>query len=92
MNNMELYHNAINRINRDGKITLEQVVVELEKEINSYREKIDLMQKQFSNDNLTWFRVDQNVNSKELHKFLLAYVPMGEVLNLYKLLKKSMEV
>lgn len=43
-------------------------------------------------DEFISIKVNQNTKSEQLHDFLLKYVPMGEVLKLYKLLKKDMEV
>lgn len=43
------------------------------------------------NDNLTWFRVDQNTDAEQLFNFLMNYVPMGQVLKLYKRIKQEIE-
>lgn len=92
LTNEEIYFKAVDRINKKGNYSLEEIIVELEKEIDYYRNKIRSIEETYSDDGLVWFKVNQKVDSEQLHKFLLSYVPMGEVLNLYKLLKNDMEV
>ena len=41
------------------------------------------------NEELTWFRVDRNTDAEQLFNFLMRYVPMGQVLELYKRLKQE---
>lgn len=86
---MKIYFKVMKRVNPYQNLTLEKVIVELEKEIEAYRNRIKNMS---NNDNLISFRVDQNTSSNELFKFLCGYVPMGEVLNLYKELKNALEL
>ena len=86
---MEIYFNVMKRVNRYQNLTLEKVIVELEKEIKMYRNRIQSLTK---SDNVTWFRLDQNTSSQELYEFLCRYIPMGEVLNLYRLLKGAFEL
>lgn len=43
------------------------------------------------NDELTYFRVNRNTDAKQLFNFLMRYVPMGQVLELYKRLKQEIE-
>lgn len=86
---VEIYQKVRKRIRSDDDF---DIIVELEKEIDCYRRKINEMEKAYSDDGNIWFKVNQKTDSKQLHNFLLNYVPMGEVLNLYRLLKKDMEV
>ncbi len=86
MSDIEILEKALRRVGKNK--THEEVIISLEKEIDYLRNRI---QNQLE-ENITWFKVSQNTDSEQLHKFLLSYVPMGEVLNLYRLLKKDMEV
>lgn len=43
------------------------------------------------NEELTWFRVDQNTDAEQLFNFLMIHVPMGQVLDLYKRIKHEIE-
>lgn len=86
MTDDQIFEKALNRVGRNK--TDKEIIVSLEKEIDYLRNRVqDKLE-----ENITWFRVNSTSDLQELHKFLLSYVPMGEVLKLYKLLKQSMEV
>lgn len=42
-------------------------------------------------ENIISFSVNQNTDAKNLHNFIIAYLPFQEVLNLYKLLRNDLE-
>lgn len=86
MSKEEIYQKAINRVNKNKFHSEKEIIIELEKEIDYYRDKI---KKQ--NNNQISFQINPIFDSNELHSFLLAYVPMGRVLELYKYLKKDFE-
>ena len=81
----EIYQKAKKRYRTGNDYNL---VIELEKEIDSYRHKIKSMEEAYS-DNDVWFKLKSNTNSEELYKFIFSYLPFGEVVNLYNLLSKN---
>lgn len=87
MSDNEILSNVLRRVGKDKP--LEEVVISQEKEINYLRERI---KRDMEDDEFISIKVNQNTKSEQLHEFLLKYIPMGEVLNLYRLLKKDMEV
>lgn len=68
-----------------------ELVIELEKEIDYYRNKIQNTEEKetYSDNSLLWFKLTQSTNSEELYKFIFSYLPFGEVVNLYSLLSKD---
>lgn len=82
----EIYQKAKKRYKTNNDYNL---VIELEKEIDSYRSKIQNMKGTNSDNGLIWFRLNQNTNSEELYKFIFSYLPFGEVVNLHNLLSKN---
>lgn len=87
MTDKEILEKVLQRVGKNK--SLEEVIIAQEKEIDYLRERI---KKQIETDEIISFKVNQNTNSEHLHNFLLGYVPMGEVLKLYRFLKKDMEV
>lgn len=81
----EIYQKAKKRYKTGNDYNL---VIELEKEIDSYRHKIKSIEETYS-DNDTWFKLKSNTNSEELYKFIFSYLPFGEVVNLHNLLSKN---
>lgn len=67
------------------------IIIELEKEIDSYRNKIKTMEKACTDDGLLWFKLNPNTDSEELYKFIFSYLPFGEVINLHNLLSKNIK-
>ena len=65
------------------------LVIELENEIDYYRNKIQNIENSDSNDNLIWFKLNPNTNSEELYKFISYYLPFREVVNLHHLLSNN---
>lgn len=82
----EIYQKAKKRYKTGNDYNL---VIELEKEIDSYRNKIKDIKEVYSDDDLLWFKLKSNTNSEELYKFIFSYLPFGEVINLYNLLSKN---
>ena len=66
-----------------------KIIISLEKEIDYLREEI---KRTTEDDELVSFKVTKNMKAEQLYKFLFRYVPMGEVIDLYKYLKRAMKV
>lgn len=81
----EIYQKAKKRYKKGNDYNL---VIELEKEIDSYRHKIRSLEETYL-DNDLWFKLKSNTNSEELYKFIFSYLPFGEVVNLHNLLSKN---
>ncbi len=87
MSDKEILEKVLQRIGK-GKSN-EEIIISLEKEIDYLREKIKRITE---DDESVSFKVTKNMKAEQLYKFLFRYVPMGEVIDLYKYLKRAMEV
>ena len=87
MSDKEILEKVLQRIGK-GKSN-EKIIISLEKEIDYLREEI---KRTMEDDELVSFKVTKNMKAEQLYKFLFRYVPMGEVIDLYKYLKRAMEV
>ena len=87
MSDKEILEKALQRIGK-GKSN-EKIIISLEKEIDYLREEIKRITE---DDESVSFKVTKNMKAEQLYKFLFRYVPMGEVIDLYKYLKRAMEV
>lgn len=83
-------HEILEKVyNRMKNKTDHEIIVALEKEIDYLRDRI---KRETEEEKIISFRVTPNTNAEQLYNFLFSYVPMGEVLDLYKIIKKAMEV
>lgn len=87
MSDKEILEKVLQRMGKEK--TNEEIIISLEKEIDYLRERI---KREMEDDKLVSFKVTQNTNAEQLYNFLFSYVPMGEVIDLYKHIKKAMEV
>ncbi len=87
MSDKEILEKVLQRIGK-GKSN-KKIIISLEKEIDYLREEI---KRTTEDDELVSFKVTKNMKAEQLYKFLFRYVPMGEVIDLYKYLKRAMKV
>lgn len=87
MSDKEILEQVLNRVGR-GKNN-EEIIISLEKEIDYLRGRI---KREIENDELVFFKVTPNTDAEQLYNLLFKYVPTGVVIDLYKYLKKALEV
>ena len=84
MSDKEILEKVLQRIKSN-----EEIIISLEKEIDYLKEEI---KRTMEDDELVSLKVTKNMKAEQLYKFLFRYVPRGEVIDLYKYLKRAMEV